>query len=495
MALPMIKRRRLLGWLAALAGAGLLVVLGWWVFIAGRAIPPRLIFVLPKSHEQWEGFKVDEEAAVKELLLLVFRGAKDRTLVRMENLPTEEQQRLLGPRDQILRIRAARAFSQLKLDAEWWSSPTATPLKLTSGLVTPRKAWTTLSAHPDLGFRNERVEALICEDPAQFWTLLDIQVLRAQTSGLKEASHRITQFHNAHPDQVLANYLDGDIHFRIQHFRPELVQGAQHRAMQYFQSVTRTAPWIAETWNQLAQLQAGMGRHREALDLLKRGLEVRPGSQQLLSGLSYAARSAGLLDIAHRAYLRRLAWVPAELDPIEAENTLLYLGHTDAFERTLEARTGHNQNSLVDFYRGYCLLLRGRQQEAVASFSRTEALHGDFLRFPRLARVFRQAALKEVQPGALSLKEFGSSRSSLQIIDGEFTFKLAEAFALYGDHDGAIDMAATAFGQGFSCARWYQTSPLMQNLQGLPRYQNLVHNVMQRQSRFEAEYKAADFGL
>ena len=76
---------------------------------------------------------------------------------------------------------------------------------------------------------------------------------------------------------------------------------------------------------------------------------------------------------------------------------------------------------------------------------------------------------------------------------GEWTFKEAEAYALLGDPDRAMECATRAFVQGFSCATWYETSPFLASVRKHPRWPSLHRNVRERQAELEAEFPPTTF--
>ena len=72
--------------------------------------------------------------------------------------------------------------------------------------------------------------------------------------------------------------------------------------------------------------------------------------------------------------------------------------------------------------------------------------------------------------------------------DGEFTIRLAEAYALMGDRASAMEMANRAFARGFGCTEWYEHSPMLEPLRGLPKWQALIQHLRERQHLMEDRF-------
>jgi hypothetical protein len=77
--------------------------------------------------------------------------------------------------------------------------------------------------------------------------------------------------------------------------------------------------------------------------------------------------------------------------------------------------------------------------------------------------------------------------------DGEFTFKLAEAFAFLDAKSEAVDTAHRAFAQGFGCTRWYRQAPFLAPLQDLPKWQVLLKHLQEREAPLAARFPPRTF--
>lgn len=237
------------------------------------------------------------------------------------------------------------------------------------------------------------------------------------------------------------------------------------------------------------------GNQRRALEILFAARQRWPSSLAILSSLAYAARTTGLLPGA-RVVLRqqdRLVDGLPLADPL-TENTYLYDGDWAAFDACLGPGSSERADPTRDFYRGYLRLLRGKPEEALPFFRRAETPLPYSQQFQALATTYRTALEGRREEALLRLRNLARDRQVLRVPDGEFTFKLAEAFAYLGAREEAMDTAQLAFSQGFGCTAWFERAPLLIPLHDLPRWRALITHLQARQLLLEAEFPAKRFG-
>lgn len=397
----------------------------------------------------------------------------------------------------LLRTRVARAGADLSLTLEW--------AELGPGRD---GAWHT--AAPPPGAPDAALEAavdslpldagpadpaLLPRDPGRFWDLLkaDSAVYsNVDLDGALALNQRLTaeepgcaaiRASTAHLDtiRVLQNPqpLDGHV---------DLALAAADRALALLPGYPRALRFAA-------RLLSDQGRQDEALNRLQGGLRLHPRSLNLLLALDYAARTAGLLDIALGARERMAAlWTGAPVAP-PTGFTYLYAGRMDAFEASLQTRPGLVPDGFTAFNLGYAALMRGRREEAARRFREAEQDATAEGHFRALAKVFRFQIEGKTADARQALDVLDRSRMGLQVPDGEFTFTMAEAAAFLDEEGLAMDLAQRAFSQGFVCASWYRGSPFMAALQPLPRWQSILQHVDERQGRLAGLHRPRDFGL
>jgi len=322
-----------------------------------------------------------------------------------------------------------------------------------------------------------------------FWNLVQASTLRLQNADLPQAQELAQAVVQQEPGCAEAWWLLGNLKYRALLSDPSRSEpGNLQETSDCFRQGEDLAPGHPRGAFLRAQLLTNSGSHREALELLFSALGRNPRSPILLSGLVYAARNAGLLDLARAAADRRDRWSFPEAQPISIDVLFLYLNDWPRFEVTLKDQPGHLRNTIQRFYRGYLALLRGRTAEAVEAFKAAESVPRGYPHYIRLARGYRLAAEGAREAAVAELRGLDQDRLGLRVPDGEFTHRLAEGYALAGDLDAAMQLAGRAFGQGFGATLWYERSPLLEPLRSSPRWASLVQHLRERQALLDARF-------
>ena len=240
----------------------------------------------------------------------------------------------------------------------------------------------------------------------------------------------------------------------------------------------------------LSLMKTDNGNQREALDLLLQARRRQPHNPTLLTGIAYAARGAGLLPLSRRAMDLRDDLAFAQLLPQAVDITCLYTGELPRFEASLLEQPGHlrSTSGVLPFYRGYLALVRGDQALAHKEFRTVAGLANGYPNILRLSGIYDLILEGRKDEAWQKLREYDQERIGMREPDGEFTIRLAEAYAMMGDRASAMDMATRAFARGFGCTAWYERSPMLEPLRGLPKRKALIQHLRERQVLMEERF-------
>lgn len=472
--------RRFLWILPACLALGLL---GWWASIPPKAKQPHRLVLTMAPPEQWSGLTELQQRGLMTLLKDVLEtdgtftiGMAETMGNMLRNTPT-------------LQVAARREGDALAIQPRWLGHQ-GDPVHPHQGV--PADVLGALCA--EVHVVPTSLPRLIPARAAVFWDTLEA----SGWGGDKDLHHCLAlsrRLAEANPDLASAWCAFGQQSFRQLSLDPRLGSDAQEASEQRFRRALELIPGYPRAAYQFANLKTDSARQREGLDVLFEALALRPHAAFLYSGLAYASRTSGLLEGSQRALKRREALLgPMRFESGLTENTYLYCGEWERFSLTLGEDDQAPWRSMRDFYRGYIRLIMGRSHDAVVFFRRSYQQGGASIQFEHLAEVYALQLEGHSVEAKAKLDLLCVDRAKLREPDGEFTFKLAEAYAYLGDIDNAEDMALRAFSQGFSCARWYRESPMLKSMQHLPRYQSLLQHLDEHQAALSARYPAARFG-
>ncbi len=331
---------------------------------------------------------------------------------------------------------------------------------------------------------------LVPKAPGTFWQVIRAGAWRLQNLRLEEALALAERTVREEPDCATAWVLLGNLRYRWMLNSPAAFRQEQAETEVHLQRGLALVPNHSRAAFLLSLLKADNGNQREALDILVQARRRQPNNPTLLTGVAYAARGAGLLPLARKAMDIRDRLAFAEFQPQALDITCLYTGELPRFAASLQDQPGHlrNTSGVTPFYRGYLALVQGDTTIAKQEFQRATASANGYPNITRLSRIFELILEGHRDEAWQQLREYDQERIGMREPDGEFTIRLAEAYAMLGDRASAMEMATRAFSRGFGCTAWYERSPMLEPLRGLPKWKALIQHLKERQSLMEDRF-------
>lgn len=336
-------------------------------------------------------------------------------------------------------------------------------------------------------------DALDAGSPEAFWEVLPLLAapFDRPEGEMREALTGILALKPRESSATVA-LAEAHLRFRLLVANLDIGEEAHGSCDHAFREALSRQPDYPRLVNLYANFRTDVGDQKGALEMVFKALKVHPHLASLHNSAAYAARTSGLLEGAVRAARRR-----DELGGsvgqgyFLVENTLLYRGQWEAFEASLGP--AERKDYVQGFYLGYVRLLRGRPG-AEEGFRKSMAGETGIRSFRTLSAIYLDALEGRQAKALAALRALDEERARVRVPDGEFTFKLAEAYAFLGDDRAAFEVAQRAFGQGFACTEWYERAPFLARLHGRPAWEGLMAALRERQKRMEARFPADRFG-
>ena len=488
------KRGHLFLWIAFLALLGAGSGLAWLLARQGIRGPVKVLLITrPAARET--GLEPAQERALAAMVQDHLELCGPFAITSVTEVPADLDLFLGQSRTLLLQLEPRRQGDNLELSYRFaWGR------QLSQGNPIPWSTRKVAALPPGRAFEGflrgfpqtirGSAPSLIPASPALFWDLIRAGAWRLQNQHLEEAMALAASATRQEPACASGWILQGNLHYRWMLDRPSAFRQEQLDLEADLQRGLSLAPGHPRGTFLLSLLKADSGNQREALDLLFQARRTQPYNPTLLTGIAYAARGAGLLPLARRAMDLRDELAFATLQPQAVNITCLYTGEIPLFEASLREQPGHlrSTSGVLPFYRGYLALVRGDRSLAHNEFEAAAGLSSGYTNIRRLSHIYDLILDGNRDEAWKLLHEYDQERISMREPDGEFTIRLAEAYALMGDRASAMEMANRAFARGFGCTEWYEHSPMLEPLRGLPKWQALIQHLRERQHLMEDRF-------
>ncbi len=470
--------------------------MAWMLAKRSAARPSRVLLVSPPGDAK-SGLDATQCRAIGALVQDYLEHFGGLAVTSVTALPKELRPLHAKPRSLVLVLEPRRQNDQLILSHRFvWSD------QLQEGKAVPWVIRDGSPRVPEEAFRvfsrefphvlPERSTRLTPRNSGAFWNLLQAMALRLRNERLDEATDLAQEVVRQEPDCATAWILLGNLGYRRLLNNPAAFRQDQADTEALLRKGLALAPEHPRGTLLLSLIKSDGGNQREALDLLTEARRIQPHNPSLLTGVAYAARGAGLLSLARRAMDLRDHLAFAQYQPQALDITCLYTWEIPRFEASLQEAPGHlrSTSGILPFYRGYLALVQGDRARAHEEF--TLAMHAEhgYPNIIRLSEVYDLILDGNRDQAWKKLREYDQERIGMREPDGEFTIRLAEAYALMGDRASSMEMANRAFARGFGCTAWYERSPMLGPLRGLPKWKALLQHLKERQSLMEDRFPA-----
>lgn len=228
----------------------------------------------------------------------------------------------------------------------------------------------------------------------------------------------------------------------------------------------------------LANLLTDTNRVEESLLLLKPVVSSRPYEAQLHWQISYTYRYAGLLEESISAGEKALS-----IDPTvsgHAFNSYLYIGEYKKFLDSIQGR----ESGFHGFYRGLAKLYLKEAEEAAKEFSASYELDKASV-FTNIGKALEHSIRKEPRQGLELLASLEKRLSEEGVMDGEISYKIAQAYAQLNDTEAGLRMLRKSVSQGFFCYPYIASDPLIDSLRGHKDYTTVLDEAHKRHEAFK----------
>ena len=255
------------------------------------------------------------------------------------------------------------------------------------------------------------------------------------------------------------------------------------KAQNAYEKAIALNPAYPEPRIYMANLLTDTGRVEESVPLLKEALASSPNNAEAHWELGYAYRYGGMLkqSVAECERARRLD--PEVKINSSALNSYFYLGEYDKFLQSIPA----NDSDYLLFYRGLGEYYKGNWSAATTDFDRS------FERSPSLlpARVGKALSDGIAHRNADGLTLLGETENRIDrrgVADAELLYKLAQGYAVLKDKPSALRLLQRTVDGGFFPYSYFASDPLLGNLRGDPKFEELLQQARIRHQQFAQRF-------
>ncbi len=367
-----------------------------------------------------------------------------------------------------------------------------------TGLRAPAEAFHACFRQLGLPHSSGPIPYLLPRQPEAFWGLVEAHAqAQAQAQGVtEELLAKVRALSAAEPGCIQAKVVLGRLHMERAYAHKDRAGQDATAALGVLESLVPEGLQHPEVVANLAGLHVEMGDPLKGLNLVHRALRQRPDSPRVLTAANYLLRTAGLLEPALLASARAAKVSALEDFGIPGDMALLWSGRLEAYDKSLKESLWNARSTLAGFLEGHLSLLRGRRLKAEAQFEASRRLEKGAEFYPEihhLVDIF--LAVLRNQPGEAirRLETLEALRRASHLPGPEVTLHMAEAYALLGQVERAMDLVQASLAEGLACGEWYQRNELLGPVRKSPRWPAFLQKVAERQRLAELQLPLASW--
>jgi DNA-binding winged helix-turn-helix (wHTH) protein/TolB-like protein/Flp pilus assembly protein TadD len=226
------------------------------------------------------------------------------------------------------------------------------------------------------------------------------------------------------------------------------------------------------------------GRAENAVPILRNVLRTTPNNAEGHWELSYAYRFGGMLEESRLEAERARQLDPGVKLSTSAINAYLYLGQYDTF---LSSLPDTDESPLIRFYRGFGYYHQKHWGLAAQEFDAVFLSHPSFLQ-ARVGKALSYAIARRNPEGLNILHATEEKISQRGVGDPEALYKIAQAYAILGDHASALHVLRRSIETGFFSYPYFAKDPLLEPLRSQSGLTQLMTLARERHESFRRAF-------
>jgi len=254
------------------------------------------------------------------------------------------------------------------------------------------------------------------------------------------------------------------------------------RAQAAYERALAIRPNLLDAQMFLANLLVDTGKVEQAVPLLRDALKTNGNYAAAHWELGYAYRFAGMLDESVAECERARQLNPLVKANGSVLNTYLYLGQYQKFLDSLPV----DDSSFFLFYRGFGEFHEKEFDQASRDFDRAYDL--DPTLYTGIGKALSDSIHQRKTEALDLLNALERKIRDRGVGDPEGTYKIAQAYAVLGDHTSAKRVLRTSVESGFFSYPYLSQDPLLNDLRREPEFDQILNTARQRHEAFKSAF-------